>query len=368
MIKNLRDGVRLAGLMVAAASGLGCSDDPVKIGYIGPLTGPIASIGIDNSRGIELAVADLNARGGIDGRPLELLVSNSMSEDNTDVDLYDGMRNHDKVDVILTKDYTGSLTLAPKADADEMVVVNTIDTSEELAGSGDYLFSIGIYDEGIGQTLAMHVAQRLQTTRVAVITVNSDFMTLVKDSFVARFAQLGGTAPVQPNYTFSTTNYQALLQPVVDAGIKTVILLGFDEAGLIIAKAAELNLGLTFLGIDTFTSPAFLANAGSAAEGVYLTSWGSNTAEYAAWLQAYRNRYGSPPDQPLFSAVGYDAMFVVADAMKRGDTRGKGLRDALYQATGMSGITGSLEMSEDGAVRSVLEQMFRIQSGQFVKL
>jgi branched-chain amino acid transport system substrate-binding protein len=365
----------LAGLLVLSiASSLGCSgddastDDDIKVGWIGPLTGPVAPIGVDNSRGVELAVADLNARGGIAGHQIKLLIEDSASNADKAVQIYERMRDQDKVDMVLTKDYGSSLVLAPKADADGMVVVNTIDTSEQLAKAGDYLFAVGIYDEGIGQALAMYVAQQLKKTKVAVITLNADFMKLVKESFVTRFAALGGAAPVLPTYTFSTTDYQSLLQPVVDAGIDTVILLGFEEAGLIIAKAAELKLGLTILGADTFTGSMFFANAGSAAEGVYLTSWSSNTAEYTAWLNSYMGKYGSAPEQPLFSAVGYDAMFVVADAMKRGGRSGQGLRDALYQIKGMTGITGVLEMSADGAVRTVLEQMFRIVNGKAVQL
>jgi branched-chain amino acid transport system substrate-binding protein len=271
--------------------------------------------------------------------------------------------------MILTKEYGGSLALAPMADADGMVVVNTIDTSEEIAAAGDYLFAVGIYDEGIGQTLATYVRQQLQKNTVAIISVSSSgFMQLVAESFVTKFTALGGTAPVRPTYTFSTTDYQPLLEQVDNAGIDTLILLGYEEAGLIIAKAAEMNLDLTILGADTFTSPGFLTNAGGAAEGVYLTSWTSNTAEYTAWLQAYTGMHGSAPAEPLFSAVGYDAMSVVAEAMKRGGTSGAGLRDALYQIRGMTGITGQLDMSTDGAVRTVLEQMFRIQNGRPVKL
>ncbi len=377
-IRRLSSHLATLVLLVLAVAFAACSDDddspddpmmeqPIKMGWIGPLTGPIAAVGIDNVRGVELAVSDINAAGGIAGRPVELIVEDSVADVDTGKMLYQRMKDEDQVDVVLIKDYGTSLELAADADADQMVVVNTIDTSEQLAAAGDYVFSVGIYDEAVGYTLAEFVHGELDTTEAAVLYADSGFMTLVQESFVARFGELGGTVPVNVKYTFDTSDYQALLQPIIDGALTTVILLGFEEAGSIIALAGQEELGLTFLGADTFTSGAFLENAGAAAEGVYLTSWSSSAPEYGPWLMRYVDKFSEEPEQPLFSAVGYDAVNVVAEAMKSG-VRGSALHDAMYALTGLTGITGPLEMSADGAVRSVREEMFRIQGGQFVKV
>ena len=85
-------------LSLVILGSLGCSGDDssadvIKVGWIGPLTGPVAAVGIDNARGVELAVADLNAQGGIDGQRIELLLEDSTSSVDKAVQLYERMRD-----------------------------------------------------------------------------------------------------------------------------------------------------------------------------------------------------------------------------------------------------------------------------------
>ncbi len=90
----------------------------------------------------------------------------------------------------------------------------------------------------------------------------------------------------------------------------------------------------------------------------------SNNERAAEVLQKVIVKYGKKPDAEIFTATGYDAMMVVAEAMKSP----KPLNQALYEVKNFQGITGTLTMSEDGIVRSIREQMYQIQDGEFVKL
>ncbi|MBW2987379.1 ABC transporter substrate-binding protein, partial [Candidatus Woesearchaeota archaeon] len=121
--------------------------EPIKIGYSTPLTGDLASLGEANNQGIELALEEINAKGGIAGRPVKLIIEDDRFEGSLTLKAYHKLVDIDNVDVMLTATYGGILTTANLADAAEVVVINTVDTAEELAEAGEYVFAIGIYDE-----------------------------------------------------------------------------------------------------------------------------------------------------------------------------------------------------------------------------
>jgi len=141
---------------------------------------------------------------------------------------------------------------------------------------------------------------------------------------------------------------------------------GFDETGFVFKHEHELGYNLTRLAIDTATSTNFIANAGgwNSVDGIYFTSWDSDTPGYKE-LERKISENGDTPEQPLFAAAGYDATMYVAEAMKTGES-GKALHDAMYIVKNFKGITGDLSMDPDGAVRTVKEKIFQIKNEQFV--
>lgn len=290
---------------------------------------------------------------------------------------YQKVTTIDKVKVVLSPSYSGLLALAKEADASRTVLINSLDTSEEIAQAGDYVFGIGIYDEGIGYTLAefaMSELQQKKPKKAAIIYNTEDaFMVLVKDAFTQRYTEQGGKVIITRAYTYETNDFRTILLKIKEQNISTVLVLGYDEAGFILKQARELGLHFTFLGTDTSTSKNFLANAGEAAEGMYFTSWNPERKQYETFLGKFKKKYGEEPQQPLFSAAGYDTVMVVAQAMQVGDSNKaqmpEKIRDALYSIKDMNdGITGNLTMSRDGIVRTVQEEIFQIRAGKFVKV
>lgn len=338
--------------------------EPIKIAWIGPLTGAVASLGIDNLHGVRLAVTVINEQGGIEGRPLQLIVEDDQLDPKLTVSAYQKAKLQG-ANAILSPSYSGLLSVVNDADATKTVLINSLDTSEEIASAGEYLFAVGIYDEGIGYRLAEFIHNNLNGRTVAIIYNNEDaFMSLVKNAFADRFVSLGGRVTLSAEYSYDTTDFRTILLKARQAGADALVVLGYDEAGFILKQARELGINITILGTDTFTSKNFLANAGSAAEGIYITSWDASTPDYAGFLEQFKAAYGTAPDQPLFSAAGYDAVMVLAQAMRQGGVSGKELHDTLYLIENTQGITGVLTMSPDGVVRTVREDVFQLQDGK----
>ncbi len=344
--------------MVLALFLVACSPtqtDTIKVGWVGPLTGDGGSFGQDNLLGVEAAVQELNNKGGINGKKVELLVEDDQLDETLMINTYQKFTKIDQVDVILSPDYGGLLSIVDQADRDEVVIVNSLDTSDELAEAGEYLFAVGIHDENIGYALADFAIKDHQ--KVAVIYNLDPLTSLIESAFEARFEELGGEITLVEGYIDASHDFRTQLVKSQDAD--AIVVIGFDETGFIFRQHEELGMNQTKIAMDTVTSENFLKNAGSSAEGIYFSSWDATGKDY----QVLAKKVSKAPDQPLFTAAGYDAMMFVAKAMKSSEP----LHDAMY-STSMKGVTGDLIMSPDGVVRTVSEEMYQVQEGKFVKL
>lgn len=341
-------------------------EEPIKVGWIGPLSGDVATLGIDNLRGVQIAVDDLNKIGGINGRQIRLIIQDDQLDDKQTINAYQKFTTINNVDVILSPSYGGLLSIVKDADRNQNVIVNSLDASEELAEAGEFLFAVGIYDESIGYALADFANNKLKEDKVAVISNQEDpFIELLQSSFEEKY---DGQIEISEKYTFATKDFRTVLLKIKNADVDTVVVLGWDESGLIFRQAKELGLDLTFLSIDTVTSELFLKNAGGGEEGTYFTNWDASGQLYQKFENKFVAKFGELPQQPLFSATGYDALLTVAEAMRNGGVNGKSLQQELYAIKNMQGITGTLTMSPDGIVRTVEEEMFQIRDGKFVKI
>lgn len=345
------------------------AEQPIKVGFIGPMTGEAAFLGESSVKGIQLAIDDINAQGGIKGKPVKLIVEDDQLIDRQTQSAYHKLTDIDKVDAIFSVSYGGVLSLADQAAQDEVVIVETIDVSEELAEAGDYVFAIGIYDEGIGYTMAEIAKEHLDEDKIAIIFYQAEpFVVLAKDSLKQKFEELGGEIVIEQGYAPDTKDFRTMIMKAKEAGVDTIAVLSYDEGGLALKQAKELDLGIQFIGMDTFSSEVFLDIAGEAADGAYFTFWeASDKEEWEAFEKKFEAKFGEKPAQPMFTATSFDAMKVVAKAMEKGQ-RGEALKQALHEIKDFDGIAGDLTIEEDGVVRSVFEAPYQIQGREFVKI
>ncbi len=366
----------LAIILVIAALAVGMTitgkstgQNEIKVGFIGPLTGDFSIIGIENLRGIQLAAEEINANGGIHGKKIRLVVEDDQYLPANTVKAFEKTTSVDDIDYIMTVSYSGFLSIAPRADDRKIIVVDSLETSKEIANAGDYVFGIGIYDEGIGYTLAEFVRNNIQSEKAGIIFYNGDaFPFLVKDAFVERFEQLDGKVVSVQEYGSETKDFRSHLEKIKSSGAQAIVVIGYDEAGFAVRQAREFGMNATILAIDTTLSEGFRKNAGEAYEGIYFTSWESDDkAAEQAFVRSYQSRYAEEPQQILFVVTGYDAMRVLAKSMENSDSTDQ-VKANLYALRGFEGISGSLTMSEDGIVRTIEEKMYRIENGKPVRI
>jgi len=325
----------------------------ILIGFVGPLSGPVSTLGIENLRGIELAVDDINERGGINGRKVRLIVEDDQFQSVNTVNSFSKLTNIDGVSLVLSPTYNGILSLAEVAQQKKIPLVNSIDATEEIARAGDYVFAIGIYAEGHGSNFARFMFDDLKKTEAAIIYNNDEsFVTLIKDRFINDYEEKGGQVVVENSFSFSTTDFRTILLKLRQANIENVVLIGWDETGHFVKQANEMNMDLSIVGLATFTSEGFKANSGGITKGIYHLGWDTDSDEYRSFDSKYENKYNTKSNQLLFAALGYDAMNYILKAIERGGEISK----SLYDVPEFNGFTGPVVMSPDGIVRTINAQ------------
>ncbi len=328
---------------------------PIKIAYIGALSGDGASIGSENLRGVELAIAKANSH--TDTPMFELIVEDDQWDEKQSVAAYNKLTQFDGVDYILGSTYGAFLTLPARVAADQNIFINALDTSEELAGLGEGTFAIGVYDESIGHTIADYLNTVSPTSTHAII-LQDPFTELVSGALVDRYQ---GQLHIE-HYTGSETDYRSML--IKNENQEHLVVIGWDETGRIVKQARELGFEGTIVGIDTFAGETFITNTGDQLDNLAFAFWeaGENNHIYTELVHDYETAYGHAPENPLFLSVGFDAANILIAAINECGDNVECVNNAL-KVTDHAGSTGQIIMDDDNITRSVKETMYTYTDG-----
>jgi branched-chain amino acid transport system substrate-binding protein len=328
-----------------AAAGTG----PIVIGTLGSLTGSEASFGTVVRDGIQFAVEEVNAAGGVKGRKVELRSYDSQGRIEESVAAAQRLLTQDRVALILG-DVTssGSLAIADAVQAARVPMVTPSATHPDVTRKGDYIFRTCFIDPFQGGAMARFARENLGLERVAVLHDAKNASSLgLSEAFQDAFKKRGGTVVAVESYAKGDTDYRAPLLAVKKAKPQALYLPGFySEVGVIARQARELGLTQPLLGGDGWESDRIFELAGGALEGAYYSSHYAEdnpAPELQRFISAFRARYGRSPEAA--SALGYDAARVALAAMERAESlSGPAIRDALAATKDFPGATGTLTL------------------------
>jgi branched-chain amino acid transport system substrate-binding protein len=326
--------------------------EPIKIGHYGSLTGKDAAFGVATRKGILLAVDELNARGGVLGRKLEYLVEDVQSKPGESATSVKKLISHDKVVAVIGANASAnSLEAAPICQNAKIPMMAISSTNPKVTEIGDYIFRICFIDPFQGAVLAKFARTSLHATRVALLTsVNSPYSVGLSNVLRERFTALGGEIVAEQKYAEGDKDFRAQLTAIRAAKPDVIATTGFyTEAALICLQARSLGLDVPVIGGDGWEAPQLVELGGKAVENTYYSTYFSaeNTApEVQAFVQRYKARWkGETPE--AVSALGYDAMYLIAAAMEQcGTTDGPKLRNAIAATKNFPGVTGRTSIDE----------------------
>ncbi len=370
--------MRLALIAVAFVFGVftasnSFADDTVKIGWIGPLSGNSAVLGIDSLPAAQIAVDEVNAAGGIDGRKVVLLSEDDKHESTLSLTAYRKLMSQGAV-AILMSTYGGFMAAAQSGNR-STVLVNPLDCNEEIAKQGENVFCVATLTESISRVIADHILAQKNTPTAIIYDDHHPFMTIVMNGIKARIPESDLIVTGIDQSTFS--DYRSILLRFKAKGVKSIIFLGHDPMGQGMREARQFGLTSVFYTVGTITSPGFQKLAGAAANGTYVAYWEAPTsAELEKFVANFRTRVGREPILQLASVPSYDAVRIILTAIRSASSNTKSkdvsknasesLQDSLLKIKNYAGLSGTISIDSDGVVRSISEHIYRFENGKLI--
>lgn len=350
------------GLVTALLMATGCTrrggncPDPggtIKVGVYGDLTGQTSSFGQSTKNGAQMAADEVNAAGGINGRQIQVVVEDDQGEPGKAATVVQKLINQDQVRALIGEvASSNSIAAAPAAQDAKVPMISPSSTNPKVTQIGDYIFRVCFIDPFQGEVMAKFAANTLHAKRAAILfDSNSDYSKGLIQFFKQSFTKLGGEIVAEQAYAQRDRDFTGQLTQIRSANPDVIYVPGYyQEVGVIAKQSKQLGIKAPLLGGDGWDSPQLWDLGGDALNGDYISNHYS-VDDPSPMIQDFVKRYkakynGVAPD--ALAALGYDAMMVLVDSIKRaGGTDCQKLRDAIAQTTNFKGVTGVISINSD---------------------
>lgn len=347
------------------------SGDVIKIGAVLPMTGDIPTFGKSTKQGIQLAVDQYNAAGGVLGKQVQVVVQDDENKPESGVAALQKLINNDKaVGVVGSVSSKVTLAMAPVATQSKIPMVTGSSTNSKVTSQAgnDFAFRACFIDPFQGTVLAKFAGDTLKAKTAAVMfDVGNDYSVGLKDNFIKGFEASGGKVLAAESYSTGDQDFNAQLTTIKQLNPDVLVLPDYYQTVGIIAKQARaLGINATLLGGDGWDSPDLVTIGGDAINGGYFSNHYSpddTSPEVTKFLSDYKAKYNETPD--ALAALGYDATKMLLEAIKNAkSTDGEAIRQALLK-TDFTSVTGHIKLNENrDPVKPAV--MIKIENGKQV--
>jgi branched-chain amino acid transport system substrate-binding protein len=361
-------------LVLAAVAGgafLSCAGDKgeFRLGGVGPVTGEAATFGVSTKQGIEMAVAEWNAQGGVLGKQIKLAFADDKGDPAEGATVYTKLIQQDRVSAVVgTVMSKVSLAGAPICQGNKIPMISTASTNPKVTAVGDYIFRACFIDPFQGTVGAMFSYDDLKARKAAVIfDIGNDYTKGLSEYFRTKFVELGGQVVAFEGHATGTTDFKAQLTKMIQAGPDVIYCSDYyNDVALIAKQARELGFKGPMVGGDGWDSPELVKIGGAAVEGTFFTNHYSKDDTrpiVRGFVARFKAKYNADPD--ALAALAYDATCIMLNAVKTaGSADGAAIRDALAR-TDLEVVSGQVKFDADrNPIKSIV--IIEVKGGQQV--
>lgn len=330
-------------------AGNSVEEKTIKIGFNFEESGSLAAYGTAEQKGAQLAVDEINAAGGIDGKQIEVIDKDNKSETAEAASVTTNLVTQFKVSAVVGPATSGA-TAAAVANATKAGVplISPSATQDGLTKGQDYLFIGTFQDSFQGKIISNYVSEKLNAKKVILYTDNaSDYAKGIAKSFRESYK---GEIVADETFVAGDTDFQAALTKMKGRDFDAIVVPGYyNEAGKIVNQARGMGIDKPIVGGDGFNGEEFVQQAtAEKASNIYFISGFSTTVEVSAkakaFLDAYRAKYNEEPS--TFAALAYDSVHLVANAAKGAKNSGE-IKNNLAKTKDFEGVTGQTSFDAD---------------------
>ena len=349
-------------LCVATVLGLSCrpraerqteaAASDIPVGVYAATSGSEAAFGQASIQGEKLAAEEINNNGGVLGRKIRLIIEDDQGKAEEAASVVTKLITHDDVIAIVGENSSNqSLAAAPIAQTSKVPMISVSSTNPAVTKKGDYIFRVCFTDPYQGKALAMFVRTNLHATTVAILRdVKNDYSVGLAEFFRKEFTRLGGKIVAEQSYSNGDSDFRPQLTAIKGTKPDVLFIPGFyTEVGQIAIQARDLGINIPMVGGDGWDSPTVIQIGGKSVDGCYFSDHyfvGEPRPAGKRFVAEINKRSGKNPDAN--SALGYDALYVLANAIKRaGSLDRKAIRDQIAATKNYQGVSGVITMGPD---------------------
>lgn len=347
-MKKILGVLSAAVLALTLASCSKAESNSVKIGGIFPLSGQVAVYGVECKNGVDLAIEEINAAGGINGKPVVLVSEDDEGNPDKTVNAFKKLSTKDGVKVVigsLTSGCTQAITTLSQAS--KVVQIAPAATAPVITDAGDFIFRACFIDPFQGTVGGKFAAETLGKKRAAILyDIGNDYSVGLADNFKIAFTKAGGSIVSEESYATNDKDFNAQLTKIKNANPDVVYLPDYYGTVALIAKQLRAQgINVPMVGADGWDG--LTSNAGDEVLGGYYSNhYAVDSTEPAVkkFVESFRAKYNKDPNS--FAALGYDCVYLIRDAIvAAGAEDSIAVRDALAKTDG-DYVTGHLTFDE----------------------
>ena len=340
--------IKSSGLVAALAAIVSFSTwaaDPIKVGVSGPFTGGSAPMGVSMRDGVKLAVSEINAKGGVMGRPIAIVERDDEAKNERGVQIAQELINKEKVVATLGYANTGVALASQRFYQEAKIpVLNNVATgsavTKQFIGpefADNYIFRNAAHDTIQSAMIVDEAVVKRKFTKVAILADSTNYGQLGREDLEKALDKKGIKAVTVEKFNIKDVDMTAQLLKAKQAGAQAVLTYAIGPELAQIANGME-KLGWTvpMIGSWTLSMGNFIDNAGKNGNGATMPQTfiqDGNTPKRKAFIDAYVKAYNPPNGRipsPVSAAQGYDSVYLLAAAIKQaGTTDGPKVREAL---------------------------------------
>jgi len=311
---------------------LGLAEDTIKIGLFVPLTGFAAADGHSALVAAQIAVDFINAAGGVNGVPLELVYYDDSCRADQASAIARKLIEQDKVVIGISGSYsTPTRAAAAIFQQAGVPMISAYAIHPSIIKTGDLIFRVGMGAPVEGIAGAYLAVEKLGAKRIALLTIDNDFGISLTEYFKDTVLQLGAEIVFEKRYPLGESEFREVLSSIRIKNPDLIWAPGYYAEGAnIVSQARELGIEATIVGQEGYDSPKFIELAGDAAEGVIIVTdlnRDSDRPVVQQFLQEFQTRAGIPAD--MVGASAFDAVKVAAYALAQAGTDPEGIAAAI---------------------------------------
>ncbi len=361
----------IGGAIIVGKSMKGSNSDTIRIGFIGSLTGVEPGYGEGMRGGVEIAVSEINASGGVNGKKIEVIYEDGKCIDSKSaVSAAQKLISVDKVKVILGGGCSNEvLSIVPIVTKNKVIVLSSGASSPVISGSSEYIFRNTVNDAQTGAELARYIYGAGHKT-VAAISDQTDYSKGFRDSLVKEFRNIGGTIAANEEVSPNATDYRSSIVKLKNTHFDALFVNpnAPKTAGIIIKQLRELGITQPIF-LAYHDTPSLLDTAGSAAEGVVVISFPALENPIARHvLETFKSVKGHDTAYPYNAVAAYDGMNIIGGAIRDVGMDPDKIKESLRALKDYKGGIGTYGFDVNGDTSKINYVYKKVENGKFVQI